>query len=64
MLLADGQSRPVCLLFTGALHQPSMHLGSAHSHLYLMDSILEIFLRLPLVILLGQPVILLGQPAL
>lgn len=45
----------VCLLFAGALHQLSMHLGSVHSRLYLMASILEIFLWLPLVILLGQP---------
>lgn len=45
----------VCLLFAGALHQPSMYLGSVHSHLYLLASILEIFLRLPLAILLGQP---------
>lgn len=56
VLLADGQSRPgVSPVFACALHQPSMHLGSVHSRLYLLASILENFLRLPLVILLSQP---------
>lgn len=55
LVMTDGQFSQVSPVSVGALHQPSAHLGSVQSFSYLLASILEILLWLPLVIRLRWP---------